>query len=222
MSRDNTKATPAPTRNRPLDQSIRNDSVLAAITDVPDVKNEEVSKWLADLYDISKITSEDIKHFWEAFSYKGFNRADVLKQLSVLVKDKRLAMELVIVGAISGPQRGANMKLSNGKTAIEMGIPASGRQGKKDLTLNKITAATADLAAWFLKQMNAPKRMNLDLPGWLQFPSAGSIAMPQNYRDQHMEFSRRFSKLIGGEFNEQIYMQMYANSYLDPKLGLFT
>lgn len=221
MSRDNTRATPAPIRNRPLDQSIRNDNVPAAITDVPDVKAEDVNKWLADLYDISKITGDDIKQFWEAFSYKGFNRNDVLRQLSVLIKDKRTAMELVIVGAIAGPQRGANLKLSNGKTPIEMGIPASGRQGKKDLTLNKITAATADLAAWFLKQMAVPKRMNLDLPGWLQFPSAGSITMPQAYRDQHMEFSRRFSKLIGGEFNDQIYMQMFANSYLDPKLNLF-
>jgi hypothetical protein len=221
MSRDATRATPAPIRNRPLDQSVRNDNVPAAITEVPDVKGDDVLKWLSDLYDVSKVTPDDIKQFWEAFSYKGFNRDDVLKQLSSFIKDKRIAMELVIVGAIAGPQRGANMKLSNGKTPIEMGIPASGRQGKKDLTLNKITAATADLAAWFMKQMNVPKRMNIDLPGWLQFPSAGSITMPQNYRDAHMEFSRRFSKLIGGEFNEQIYMQMYANSYLNPKLALF-
>jgi hypothetical protein len=221
MSRDATRATPAPIRNRPLDQSVRNDNVPAAITEVPDVKGDDVLKWLSDLYDVSKVTPDDIKQFWEAFSYKGFNRDDVLKQLSSFIKDKRIAMELVIVGAIAGPQRGANMKLSNGKTPIEMGIPASGRQGKKDLTLNKITAATADLAAWFMKQMNVPKRMNIDLPRWLQFPSAGSITMPQNYRDAHMEFSRRFSKLIGGEFNEQIYMQMYANSYLNPKLALF-
>jgi hypothetical protein len=221
MSRDFVKATPAPVRNRPLDQSARNDSVPAVVTEVPDIKGDDLGKWLSDLYDVSKITGDDIKHFWEAFSYKGFNRDDVLKQMSVVTKDKRIAMELVIVGAIAGPQRGANLKLSNGRTPIEMGIPASGRQGRKDLTLNKITAATADLAAWFLKQMKVPKRMNIDLPGWLQFPSAGSISMPQAFRDQHIEFAKRFSKLIGGEFNEQIYMQMMANSYLDPKLGLF-
>jgi len=221
MSRDLSKATPAPIKNRPLDQSVKNDNVPAIMTSVPEVKTEDVNKWLSDLYDVSKITQEEIHQFWDAFSYKGFNRNDVIKQLYVLVKDKRIAMELVIVGAIAGPQRGANMRLSNGKTPIELGIPASGRQGKKDLTLNKITAATADLAAWFLKQMNAPKRMNINLPGWLQFPSAGSITMSQEYRDQHMEFSKRFSVLIGGSFNEQIYMQMVANSYLDPKLHLF-
>jgi len=221
MSRETTRATPAPIKNRPLEQSAKNDSTPALVTSVPDVKMDDIKGWLNDLYDVSKISKEDITNFWLAFSYKGFNRDDVLKQLHLIASDKKIAMELVIVGAIAGPQRGAHMKLSNGRTPTEMGIPASGRQGKKDLTLNKITAATADLAAWFLKQMGAPKRMNLDLPGWLQFPSAGSIVMPQNYREQHMEFSRRFSKLIGGEFNEQIYMQMVANAYLDPKLNLF-
>jgi hypothetical protein len=221
MSRDNTRATPAPIRNRPLDQSIRNDTIPAIATTVPDVKADEFKNWLNEVYDVSRVSQDEIKGFWESFSYKGFNRDDVLKQLFALFKDKRIIFELVIVGAIAGPQRGANMKLSTGRTPIEMGIPASGRQGKKDLTLHKITSATADLAAWFLKQMNAPKRMNIDLPGWLQFPNAGSITLPQHYREAHIEFSKRFSKMIGGEFNEQIYMQMVANSYLDSKLKLF-
>jgi hypothetical protein len=221
MSRENIRTTPAPMRNKPFDQNIRNDNVPAAITSVPEVKNEDFQTWLNEVYDVSKITPNDIKLFWEAFSYKGFNRDDVLKQLYSVVKDKKIILELVIVGAIAGPQRGSNMKLSNGRTAIEMGIPASGRQGKKDLTLNKITAATADLAAWFLKQMKAPKRINVELPGWLQFPSAGSIILPPNYREAHIEFSKRFSKLIGGDFNESIYMQMSNNAYLDPKLKLF-
>jgi len=221
MSRDSARATPAPARNRPLDQSVRNDQVPAIVTDVPNINPEEHKNWLAAVYDIGGITNEEILYLWEAFAYKGFNRENVLKQLNVVAKDKRIAMELIVVGAIAGPQRGANMKLSNGKTPIEMGIPASGRQGQRALTLSKITAATADLAAWFLKRMNAPKRIMMDLPGWLQFPSAGSINLPSNLREQHIEFSRRFSKLIGGEFNEQIYLQMTANAYLDPKLNLF-
>jgi len=104
---------------------------------------------------------------------------------------------------------------------IELGVPASGGQGTKVLTCNKIQAATADLAAFFLKRMNVPKRLNLPLPGWLQFPSAGGIKLPNDLRDQHVEFSRRFSVLIGGSFQEQIYMQMQANAYLDPRLKLF-
>ena len=102
-----------------------------------------------------------------------------------------------------------------------MGIPASGQKGTKALTLNKIVAATADLAAFFMKKMNVPKRMNSELPGWLQFPSAGGIKLPRVYREQHVEFSKKFSSLIGGTFQEQIYFQMEANSYLDEKLNLF-
>jgi len=41
------------------------------------------------------------------------------------------------------------------------------------------------------------------------------------YREQHIEFSKRFSKIIGGEFNEQIYSQMMQNAYLDDDLHLF-
>jgi hypothetical protein len=157
----------------------------------------------------------------DMFEYKGFNRNDVLAQLAAVVKDRMLVLQLVVVCALRGPQAGSKIKLTNGKTALEMGIPASGQKGTKTLTMNKILSATADLAAWVMKKFNAPKRMMIDLPGWLQFPSAGSIKLPAQYRQQHVEFSRRFSVLIGGVFNEQIYTQMEANAYLDEKLHLF-
>jgi hypothetical protein len=204
------------------EQTMRSNLSPSLISSVPEVKTDELENWVSDLYDISKITPADVKWFWEAFSYKGFSRDDVLRQLYVAIKDKRIVMELIVVGALAGPQRGSNIKLSNGKSSNEMGISASGKQGRKDLTLNKIVSATADLAAWFLKQMNAPKRINVNLPGWLQFPSAGSIILPPQYRTAHLEFSQRFSKLIGGEFNEQIYLQMESNAYLDPRLKLFS
>ena len=184
------------------------------------VSEADLTTWVNSLYDVTTFTEEDIKAFWEALSYKGFNRTDVLKELTAL-KDKRIVTELIIVGALRGPQAGSKLRLSNGKTCIEMGIPASGQKGQKALTLNKIVAATADLAAYYLKKMNAPKRMNIDLPGWLQFPSAGGIKLPAKYRDTHIEFSKKFSTLIGGTFQEQIYYQMEANAYLDEKLKLF-
>jgi len=196
--------------------------VPASITDVPDVKDEELKAWVDNLYDVSKFSDDDVKSMWEAFSYKGFNRIDILKQLAVRIKDKRICVELIVASALRGPQASSRIKLSNGRTALDMGIPASGGQGVKTLTMNKIQAATADLAAYFLKKMNSPKRLDIDLPGWLQFPSAGGIRMPENYREKHIEFNKRFSVLIGGTFQEQIYMQMRSNAYLDPKLNLFT
>jgi hypothetical protein len=195
---------------------------MSAITTIPDETLESLNKWLTTIYDTSDITESIIKEMWEMFSYKGFNRVDVLKQMHALCKDnKKMFVELVIVTALRGPQAASIIKLSNGKTPREMNIPASGGQGNKSLTLNKIQAATADLAAYFLKKMNAPKKLNMDLPGWLQFPSAGGIKLPSNYRIAHIEFSKKFSNMIGGQFREEIYMQMENNAYMDDRLKLF-
>jgi hypothetical protein len=194
----------------------------SSISLVPEIKEDDYKRWVENLYTVSDYTDADIASMWEAFSYKGFNREDVLRQLAVKIGDKKIVTEIIIVSALRGPQAGSSIKLSNGKSAIELGVPASGGQGTKVLTMNKIQAATADLAAFFLKKMNAPKRINMDLPGWLQFPAAGSIKLPAELRQQHLEFSKRFSTLIGGTFNESIYMQMEHNAYLDSNLGLFS
>ena len=207
--------------NPPMAMNAQNDNIPASVSVVPEVKVDEMKSWLASLYDVASISDQDLTSFYEALSYKGFNRLDVLKQLSIVAKDRGVVIQLIIAGALRGPQQGSRLKLSNGKSALEMGIPASGQKGNKTLTMNKIVAATADLAAYFLKKLNVPKRMMSELPGWLQFPSAGGIAMPENHRRLHMEFSKKFSELIGGVFNEQIYMTMAANSYIDPNLRLF-
>jgi hypothetical protein len=182
---------------------------------------EEMTNWVEDLYDISKVTPEMIRNMWESFSYQGFSREETLKQLYVLVKDKKIVYELIVLGALRGPQAGSKIKLSNGLTPIEMRISASGQKGKKTLSMNKIVSSTADIAAWFLKNMNAPKRISSELPGWLQFPGAGSIKLPPNLRILHIEFSKKFSTLIGGAFNENIYSAMESNAYLDQRLKLF-
>jgi hypothetical protein len=181
---------------------------------------ESLNKFIIDLYDITFLTPDDLKSIQNAFEYKGFNRDRVLRQLHAL-NNKRIVIELIIATALRGPQAAAKLKLSNNKTPPDMGIPASGQQGTDALTLNKIVSATADLAAYYLKRLSVAKRLQMDLPAWLQFPSAGSIILPKRYREQHLEFSRRFSTLIGGSFQEQIYGQMETNAYLDENLHLF-
>jgi len=212
-----------PQRNNPLPQNENKDvgRVPSAINIIPDVKAEDFQEWLGKLYDISAVRDEDLKAIWDTYSYKGFNREEVLKQLFVVFSDYRIATHIIIAVAMRGPQAASVIKLPNGRTPLEMGIPASGGQGTKTLTCNKIQAATADLAAFYLKRMNAPKRVNVDCPGWLQFPSAGSIKMPENFRKLHLEFTEKFSVLIGGTFQPQIYDQMVANSYLASNLHLF-
>jgi hypothetical protein len=188
------------------------------IFDVPQVNDEQLNKWMKDLYNY-RPTEEELKSINELFSYKGFNRFDVLKQLTRF--DMKTTTELIILCSMRGPQAASRTPLTNGKTPNQLGIPASGGQGSKILTCNKITAATADLAAFYLKKLSVPKRINIDLPGWLQFPSAGSIKLPADYRLRHLEFAKKFSELIGGTFQEQIYLQMESNSYYDSNLHLF-
>ena len=188
---------------------------------MPDDNKMDLDTWVKNLYDPKLATEDIIREMTAAFAYKGFNREDILKQLHVFIQDPNLVIQLIVVSALRGPKAASQIKLLNGKTPAEMGIPASGGQGSKMLTMNKITAATADLAAFYLKKMNCPKRIKSDLPAWLQFPSAGGIKLPSNLREQHIEFSKRFSPLIGGQYNESIYIQMETNSYIDERLKLF-
>jgi hypothetical protein len=209
-----------PQSNNQISQLRSGNMVTPAIATVPEMKQEELKQWVDGLY-IYRPSEAELKEMHEAFSYKGFNREDVLKQLKVVAKDPRTATELIILCSLRGPQVASRIALTNGKSPAQLGIPASGGQGTKILTCNKITAATADLAAYYMKLLGVPKRLESELPGWLQFPAAGSIRMPERYRVLHLAFTRRFSELIGGVFQEQIYMQMEGNAYLDERLRLF-
>jgi hypothetical protein len=176
------------------------------------------SNYFDRLYAEAIISDEDLMSLYDEIRYHGFDRNQVLKELELKVPDTKVAMYIVLTCALNGPQRAVNSKLPGGRTPGSYGIPASGMQRTKGISCQRITAATADLAAFLMKRLNVPKRLNLDCPGWLQFPSAGSITMPPIYRQQHIEFSRRFSTVIGGTFNESIYMQMINNSYIKPEL----
>jgi len=212
-----------PQRNNPLPQNETKDVGFTpvAITNVPEVSIDEMKQWLQSLYSVENFTDEDVKQMYDSYSYKGFNRDDVLKQLKLVVGDVKLLTHIIVAVAMRGPQQASTIKFINGRTPLEMGIPASGGQGTKILTLNKIQAATADIAAYFLKRMNFPKRLDMACPAWLQFPSAGSIKLPAELRQQQLEFTQKFSSIIGGSFQPQIYDQMVRNSYYDPRLKLF-
>jgi hypothetical protein len=183
--------------------------------------DDSIQSFLKDLYDVNSVSNEDLIYMMDHFMYKGFNREQVLKQMQQTIKDPKIAMQVIVAVAVAGPKRASNLKMTNGLTPNQMNIPSSGGKGNEKLTLSKILAATADLAAFFLKKLNVPKRIQVECPGWLQFPSAGSIKLPDEIRSQHIEFARKFSPLIKGSFDENIYYQMQTNSYLDPTLGLF-
>jgi hypothetical protein len=188
-----------------------------------DAKEEQkgFGEWVDSLYAVQEVRDEEIEQWYEVYQYKGFDRKQVLKELREKVQDVKIVQQIILVCGMLGPQRAAMVKLMNGREIRSYGIPASGLKGSKGVSCQRITAATADLCAYFLKKVNLPKRLPMNLPGWLQFPSAGSIIMPEDLRIQHIDFSRRFSVVIGGTFNEQIYQQMANNAYLSPNLRLF-
>lgn len=188
-------------------------------------------KHLDFIYELANTSEEDLLQLYEIFKYKGFDRKIYIKKLCELPEcnNKKTLLEIIIICAINGPQKAVSTIIpSQNKTIGQLGIPASGAKGSDRLTCARITASTADLAAFFLKKFKIPKKLNVPCPGWLQFPAAGSIDMPDNFRIMHREFAEKFSgRLISKstgksvDFNEQIYETMMSNSYYDPKLKLF-
>jgi len=186
------------------------------------IKPKASDDWLKKLYNPTLISINELSNIYNALRYAGFDRDIMLAKIEQKCDDPKIAIELIIGCALRGPQAMSRLKMSNGKTPLEMGIPGSGKMGTEDLSCQRVTAATADLAAYYLKLIDIPKRiLSMECPGWLQFPSAGSIKLPENLRKMHIDFSRRFSEVIGGTFREEIYSQMMGNAYLNDNLKLF-
>jgi len=179
-------------------------------------------EWLRKLYDTKLFTLEELAEVYDSVRYIGFNRDLMLYKLEQKVKDQKIAAQIIIACALRGPQAASRLQMKNGRTIMDLGIPGSGKMGTEDLSCQRIASATADLAAFYLKQLNVPKRIeNLDCPAWPQFPTAGSIKLPANLRAQHRIFAAEFSARIGGAFREDIYDLMVQNAYLNEDLHLF-
>lgn len=187
-----------------------------------DEKKKAPVEWLKSVYGVGLLTVDELNEIYETIKYHGFDRESVVNQLAEKIPDPKTAIEVILVCSLRGPQAASQIKLRNGKTLQQMGIPPSGAKGTDIISCQRISAATADIAAFYFKKLNVPKRIFDDpCPAFLQFPGAGSIKMPNDVRALHIEFSRKFSVLIGGSFNESIYNNMIQNSYLDDGLKLF-
>jgi hypothetical protein len=192
----------------------------------PDQKRSKgthsLATWSSVLYDPGLFGPTELKEIYDSFRYIGFDRQEVLTDLERVLPDPRDAAKMVILCALRGPRAASKTPFKNGQTPAGMGIAASDKKGQKGISCSRVVSSTADLAAFYLKQVDVPKRIpSHPLPGWLQFPAAGSIKLPSDLRELHIDFSQKFSTLIGGKFNESIYSQMQANAYLDSGLKLF-
>lgn len=197
--------------------------MIRATEEKKTTQDEELFRsFLDQIYSITLISAEELADYYDSFKYIGFNRMETLHQLYEVSQDAKIATQLIILCALRGPVAASTIKLKNGKTPQQMGIPASGGKGTKKITCARITSATADMAAYYMKKLNVPKRIaDHECPAWLQFPAAGSIKLPENLRVLQRDFSIKFSSVIKGNFNQDIYSTMMSNAYLDERIGLF-
>lgn len=197
---------------------------VQASSSTKEVKDQKTPTlgWMNKIYDPNLLKDDELLSIYENVKYQGFDRSLMLMKLEEKIKNPKIALEIILACSIRGPVQAAKVKLSDNKTIEQHGIPGSGKKGTEDLSCARISASTADIAAFYMKKLEVPaKIMDSDLPAWLQFPTAGSIKMPDKFRKAHIEFAKKFSTLIGGKFDDSIYGQMVANAYLDPKLRLF-
>jgi len=175
--------------------------------------------------DILEMPEDDLHQLWEEMSYQGYNRDCVMK--SVLLRYKLKNSEILAFSAavaLRGPKKAERIifsSLSN-TSMVSKKIVTKSSLTKWDVSPTRLCNAYADLAAWLLKRFKAEKKIQHECPGWLQFPSAASIKMPDAIRRQHKDFCKKFADLIGGEFREDLYDLASENAFLPAeKLALF-
>jgi len=148
--------------------------------------------------------------------YQGFERETFLKAALMKITANQL-LRLAIIGAI----RGANFKKiveSSSKVDADLvqlhtsGVLKRKAVGSAEITVLRCTASIPQWCAYFLGSAGVTKKIpTLECPPQLQFPAAGSLPMSKAVRLQHIRFCMHFSKLIKGEFNENIYITMMTN-----------
>jgi len=166
------------------------------------------------------IPKNELDQIYQAIKFKGFDRNELANKF-VQKYGLKVCQEIAVIVAVRGPVKSLDLpvKFAGNKTIRQLGISHSARGDSA--SPSRICACFADYAAFVLKEINIPKRLNLPCPAWLQFPAAGGIKMPARYRALHREFSEKFSEQIGGSFQESIYSNQEANEFCSDSIKLF-
>lgn len=170
---------------------------------------EKLSKVIKQYY-----KTWNCSEFIENISYQGFNRHEYIRfALTVLTVSQ--FCRFAVMGAI----RGSNFqKILDNSLSIDVDLKDLVNRGtivktpkrKNDLSILRCTASIPHWCAYFLMGSNiAPKLADVNLPAFLQFPAAASLPMSSDLRAAHIEFSIKFSQLIGGAFNANIYLAAF-------------
>jgi hypothetical protein len=154
--------------------------------------------------------------FIDDIKYQGFERESFIIEAAKRISASQM-IRLGLIGAI----RGANFKkIKENSTKIDNDLVKLSDDGivlrratkSNDITVLRCTSAIPHWCAYFMGKAAVSKKIpSLECPASLQFPAAASLPMSKVVRLQHVRFSMHFSKLIKGQFNENIYMTMFEN-----------
>lgn len=158
----------------------------------------------------------DFNGFIENISYQGFNRTAYIQAALSKITVSQFS-RLAIMGAI----RGSNFAKIQGNSLnvdadlvslVSQGIIVKTPKLKNDLSILRCTASIPQWCSYFMISAEVPPKLaDSTLPNFLQFPAAASLPMSSDLRRLHVEFSIKFSQLIGGTFNPNIYMAAFNN-----------
>jgi len=177
----------------------------SGLDDADGKKLHKVIKASKDVFDAST--------FLKSIQYQGFNRNTFIKSFLTKMTPKEL-VQFAILGAV----RGTNFeKIVQNTDSIPIAMKTSYNAHFKkkavkadDITVSRCSAAVPQWVSYFLT--GTEKRFpDLECPPSLQFPAAAALPMSKEIRLAHIQFSMRFSSVIGGKFDENIYKAMMQN-----------
>jgi len=189
---------------------------LQKMSDFNSVLDFKSDKELFDLIQTG-IGSLDLSAIYEQIRYQGFNRSDYLAS-ALKVMSPSTMVKIAMIGAVRGSNfdkisKSPNLPLDV-KSLMDGGTILSKKPTKTtDVTITRCTAALPQWSAYALNIAGVQPRIGKStVPACLQFPAAGSLPMSKTVRVAHIDFSVKFSKLIGGKFKTTIYKAMYNDA----------
>jgi hypothetical protein len=150
------------------------------------------------------INEKELIDWFNDYKYKGFDRAETIRLIKQRGIPVKVIAQISFAVALRGPKRCLGLKFGD-KTLDQWGIPATVPAGSSGLSAARINFVFPHVARDMLARLKVEKRIQCDCPAELQFPGAAGIRMNKTLRAQHREFSEKYSELIGGKFNAQIY-----------------
>jgi len=166
---------------------------------------------------ISKYAGEfDAASFVDNIRYQGFDRENFISDALSRITPAQM-IKLALLGSIRGANFDKIVKSSGAMDSDLLRLVSDGvvvRRAKEptDITILRCSAAIPGWVAYFMGTAGVTKKFpSLSCPAVLQFPAAAALPMSATVRAQHVEFAMHFSRTIGGNFNENIYMTMVNN-----------